>query len=104
MATYEIKTPTRTFERITSGERPWLIVTDDEDIQTGDTIDLVEVGPYGHRVRDFIERDARGRFVNAHVDRPAVPLLVTHVAAGRHTDGVDDDQAVLSVALAEDAA
>lgn len=104
MSTHEIKAPTPAFDRITTGERPWLIVPDGEDIQSGDTVDLVEVNRIGYRVRDFVERDERGRFVNALVDRPAVPLLVTHVAAGRHLDGVDDDQVVLSLAPIADAA
>lgn len=104
MTHHEIKTQTPAFERITSGARPWVVIPEGVDVQTGDTVDLVEVDDRGHRVRDFVERDDRGRFVNSMVARPAVPLLVTHVAAGRHTDGVDDDRVVLSVALVEDAA
>lgn len=104
MTTHEFKAPTTEFGRITTGQRPWLIVPDSEDIQTGDTVDLVEVNQHGYRIRDFVERDDRGRFVNANVERPAVPLLVTHVAAGRHMDGVDDDQVVLSVGPIADAA
>ncbi len=104
MTTHEFKAPTPEFDRIATGERPWLIVADGGDIQTGDTVELVEVGQSGYRVRDFVERDPRGRFVNSLVDRPAVPLVVTHVAAGRHIDGIDDDRVVLSLAPIEDAA
>lgn len=102
MATHELKTPTAEFERIVSGQRPWAITYDVKDFQAGDTVDLVEVGDRGYRVRDFVERDARGRFVNTMVDRPAVPLLVTHV--GRALPGFATDRVVLSLAPVEDAA
>lgn len=104
MTHHEIKTQTPAFERITSGARPWVVIPDGVDVQTGDTVDLVEVNDRGYRVRDFVERDDRGRFVNAMVDRPAVPLLVTHVAAGRHVEGIVDSRVVLSLAPVEGAA
>lgn len=102
MATYELETPTPEFDRIVSGQRPWAITQDAHDFQTGDTVDLVEVNDRGYRVRDFVERDSRGRFVNTMVARPAVPLLVTHV--GRSMPGILADRVVLSLAPIEDAA
>lgn len=102
MTTHEIKTPTPEFDRIVSGQRPWVITHDVKDFQAGDTVDLIEMSSGGSRVRDFVERDSRGRFVNAMVDRPAVSMLVTHV--GRALPGFAMDRVVLSLAPAEDAA
>ncbi len=102
MATHELKTPTTEFERIVSGQRPWAITYDVQDIQAGDTIDMIEISGGGSRVRDWVERDARGRFVNAWVARPAIPMMVTHV--GRNIAGILSDRVVLSLAPVEDAA
>lgn len=74
-----LKTDKAIVDRISTEERRVLIVDRGPDYQVGDLLEVTPVTKYGNRSQHFVERDAKGRFVNEYVDDQAVTVMVTHV-------------------------
>lgn len=98
---HELKIKQPWFDRVAAGEKRAEVRKHDRDFQVGDEVHLYEANEYGRRVRHYVERDERGRFVNAWVDRPPVRAFITHVLPGHMTDGLDNDYCVLSIEVVE---
>lgn len=99
MTIHDLRVRSRWLDRVRTGQKRAEICKHDRDYQVGDVLHLIEVDDHGWLVRDWVERDARGRFVHGFVARPHVPVRITHVLDGRQTDGIRDDHCLLSIQL-----
>ena len=84
------------WHRLSEGQRDWLLVKVGPDFQTGDRVRVYPADRWGNRLRDFVERDEKGRFANEYRERPPYSTRITHVAAG--ADGIRDGWVLLGLA------
>lgn len=94
---HELNIKPEWLERVKAGQKRAEVRKHDRDFQAGDLLHLFELDRWGRRVQVFVERDAKGRFVNEYVDKAPVVARILHVLDGRHADGLDDDYCVLSI-------
>ena len=97
MTTHDLKIRERWAARVRSGEKRAEIRKHDRDFQVGDTVRLIPVSEYGNVLREFVERDARGRFVNEWRTLAPIEARITHVLDGRQAAGIEDGYCLLSI-------
>ena len=93
---HELNSQTHWFNRVKAAERRCEICKHDRDYQAGDLLYLYEV-EYGRRKRHFVERDAKGRFVNNWVDNEPLVMRITHVLPAAQCDGLVEGYCLLSI-------
>ena len=96
---HELKIQSRWFERVKAGEKRAEIRKHDRDFQAGDLLDLYEISEYGNRKTHFVERDSKGRYLNAWVDNPPLHCRITHVLPYKATAGLEMGFCILSIQL-----
>lgn len=93
---HEINLHEPQWHRLSEGQRDWLLVKVGPDFQTGDRVRIYPADRWGSRLRDFVERDAKGRFANEYRDRPPYSTRITHVATD--APGIKGGWVLLSLA------
>ena len=93
---HEINLHEPQWHRLSEGQRDGLLVEFGPDFQAGDRVRVYPADRWGSRLRDFVERDAKGRFANEYRERPPYSTRITHVAAD--APGVKGGWVLLSLA------
>ena len=94
---HELKTEPRWFERVKAGEKHAEVRVHDRDYQVGDLLHLYEINKHGTRVSRFVERDAKGRFLNEYVDNDPLVVRITHVLLAAQCEGLSESYCLLSI-------
>jgi hypothetical protein len=101
MSIHQLKIREPWFERVAAGQKRAEVRKHDRDFQVGDTLHLIEVSDYGNPNQHYVERDARGRFVNDWRENDPVFATITHVLPAAQADGIEAGYCVLSIEVME---
>ena len=96
-ATHKLKIQEPWTSRVRTGEKRAEVRKHDRDFQAGDLLELIPVHESGAYVREFVERDERGRFVNEYRAVARIPARITHVLPASQFPGIADGYCVLSI-------
>ena len=99
---HELNIQTHWLNRVKAAEKRYEIRKHDRDYQAGDLLHLYEADERGRRELHYVERNAKGQFVNRWVARPPAIARITHVLPGVQADGIHDDYCILSITLIEE--